>query len=86
MATTAHVARGYVHHIEHGRHRRSQRVAKTRDNALGTEGGLLAAWQAADIFERAAAVSASPDEFERFSAALANPRRTYAAVLEHLAY
>ncbi len=85
VGTAAHVARGYVHHIEHGRRWPTQRVAKALDTALGAEGALLAAWEAADILPRAVAVPADPDEFERFSAALANPRRTDAAVVEHLA-
>ena len=49
------------------------------------EAALRGAREAADVFERAVAVPVDPDEFERFNAALANPRRTDAAVVEHLA-
>ncbi|MGH3754189.1 MAG: helix-turn-helix domain-containing protein [Pseudonocardiaceae bacterium] len=85
VGTAAHVARGYVHHIEHGRRWPTQPVAKALDTALGAEGALLATWEAANILPRAVVEPADPDEFERFSAALANPRRTDAAVVEHLA-
>ncbi|HEV7449996.1 MAG TPA: helix-turn-helix transcriptional regulator [Pseudonocardiaceae bacterium] len=42
VATAAHVARGYVHHIEHGRRWPTQSVAKALDTALGADGALLA--------------------------------------------
>ncbi len=48
VARVAHVARGYVHHIEHGRRWPTQRVAKALDTALSADGALLAAWEAAD--------------------------------------
>jgi transcriptional regulator with XRE-family HTH domain len=65
VAGVAHVARGYVHHIEHGRRWPTQRVAEALDHALGADGGLLAAWEAAERAGRpdradiAAAVSTS---------------------------
>jgi len=49
VGTAAHGARGYVHHIEHGRRWPTQRVAK----ALDADGALLAAWEAANRVERA---------------------------------
>ncbi|MCA1673054.1 MAG: helix-turn-helix domain-containing protein, partial [Actinobacteria bacterium] len=62
VGTAAHIARGYVHHIEHGRRWPTQGVAKALDTALGAEGALLAAWEAADILPRAVAVPADHDE------------------------
>ncbi len=44
VAATAHVARGYVHHVEHGRRWPSRTVAAALDRALGTGGRLLATW------------------------------------------
>ncbi len=53
LGTAAHVARGYVHHIEHGRRWPTQRVAKALDKALDAGGALLAAWKAAGEVPRA---------------------------------
>jgi hypothetical protein len=47
-----------------------------------TDGELLAAWEAGEADRT---VSADLDEFERFTAALANPQRTDDAVVTHLA-
>jgi transcriptional regulator with XRE-family HTH domain len=43
VAIAAHVARGYVHHIEHGHRWPTQCVAKALDKALDAGGTLLAA-------------------------------------------
>lgn len=83
VAAGAHIVRGYVHHIERGHRWPTQRVAKALDTTLGADGALLAAWKAGEATARP--VPADPDEFERFSAALANPRRTDTAVVDHLA-
>jgi transcriptional regulator with XRE-family HTH domain len=48
VATAAHIARGYVHHIERGHRWPTQRVVKALDNALNAGGALLAAWEVAD--------------------------------------
>lgn len=48
VAAAAHVARGYVHHLEHGRRWPSHSVAEALDTALGANGVLLEMWQAAD--------------------------------------
>lgn len=48
VGRAAHVTRGYVHHIEHGRRWPTQRVAKALDTALGADGALLAVWEAAN--------------------------------------
>lgn len=45
VATAAHVARGYVHHIEHGHRRPSRTVARALDAAVGADGALVAIWQ-----------------------------------------
>ena len=82
LAGLAHASRGYLHHIERGRRWPTVGVARALDTALEARGALLAAW---DVGERAAVpVSADPDEFERFERALADPRRTDAAVVGHL--
>jgi transcriptional regulator with XRE-family HTH domain len=49
LGAAAHVARGYVHHIEHGRRWPSRSVAVALDSSLSAEGTLLAVWEAADI-------------------------------------
>ncbi len=48
VAATAHVARGYVHHVEHGHRWPSRPVAAALDRALGADGRLLAAWVTAE--------------------------------------
>lgn len=48
VATAAHVARGYVHHLEHGRRWPTRSVAELLDTALSADGALLAIWKAAD--------------------------------------
>lgn len=49
LGAAAHVARGYLHLIEHGRRWPSRSVAAALDSSLSAEGRLLAAWEAADI-------------------------------------
>ncbi|MGH3720994.1 MAG: helix-turn-helix domain-containing protein [Pseudonocardiaceae bacterium] len=85
VATAAHVARGYVHHIEHGRRWPTQRVATALDNALNAEGTLLAAWEMADALPGAASVPANPDSRERVALAARRPRRVDAATVCALA-
>lgn len=48
VATAAHVARGYVHHVEHGHRWPSRPVARALDAALGADGALLGVWTAGD--------------------------------------
>ncbi len=48
LAAQAHVNRGYVSHIEHGRRWPSRSVAAALDDALDARGVLLAAWTAGD--------------------------------------
>jgi hypothetical protein len=73
------VHRGYLHRLERGEHWPSITVVRTVDTVLGANGALLGIWEAADT------AVANPDDFERFERALATPRRTDAAVVEHLA-
>lgn len=44
VAAAAHVARGYVHNVEHGRRWPSAAVARALDTALEANGALLAVW------------------------------------------
>ena len=48
LGTAAHVARGYIHHLEHGRRWPSRTFAQALDRALDADGVLLDAWAAAD--------------------------------------
>lgn len=82
LADVAHVARGYVHHIEHGHRWPTAGVARALDTALAADGALAATWATADA--ATAPVPADPDECERFERALAHPRGTDVAVVEHL--
>ncbi|MGH4018153.1 MAG: helix-turn-helix domain-containing protein [Pseudonocardiaceae bacterium] len=81
LGAAAHIARGYIHHLEHGRRWPSRTFAKALDRALDADGALLDAWQAGDH----PAAMVDPDEFERFERALANPRRVDSTVVGHLA-
>ena len=85
VATAAHVARGYVHHIEHGHRWPTQPVAKALDDALDAGGALLAAWEVADALPRAAAVPADPEDRERVALAARHPRRVDTATVTALA-
>ncbi|MGH3839087.1 MAG: helix-turn-helix domain-containing protein [Pseudonocardiaceae bacterium] len=82
LAAKAHAHRGYISNVEHGHRWPSQSVALALDAALDAHGALLTAWE---IGEAAAVAIPTPDEFDRFERALAAPRRTDAAVVEHLA-
>ncbi|MGH3982967.1 MAG: helix-turn-helix domain-containing protein [Pseudonocardiaceae bacterium] len=48
LGAAAHLARGYIHHIEHGRRWPSCSVAAALDSALNANGALLAVWKGAD--------------------------------------
>lgn len=48
VAAAAHVARGYVHHVEHGRRWPTAGVARALDAALVAGGGLLDLWVAGE--------------------------------------
>lgn len=49
VAAAAHVARGYVHHIEHSHRWPSRSVAAALGSALNADGRLLDLWQAGDV-------------------------------------
>lgn len=85
VATAAHVARGYVHHLEHGRRWPTRGVAQALDNALEAGGTLLAAWEVADALPKAAAVPVAPEDRERVALATRHPRRVDAATVTALA-
>lgn len=48
VAAQAHVHRGYLHNVEHGRRWPTETVARALDAALAADGALLATWKAAD--------------------------------------
>jgi transcriptional regulator with XRE-family HTH domain len=52
VAASAHVARGYVHHLERGHRWPSPAVARALDAALDANGVLLAEWLAGDAAQR----------------------------------
>lgn len=81
LATKAHVHRGYLHNVEHGRRWPTAGVVQALDRALDADKALLATWEATN--EPPTLVD--PDEFDRFERALAAPQRTDTAVVEHLA-
>jgi transcriptional regulator with XRE-family HTH domain len=85
VAAAAHVARGYVHHIEHGRRWPTQGVVQALDNALDAGGALLAAWEVADVLPRAATVPVDPEDRQRVALAARHPRRVDAATVGALA-
>lgn len=64
VAAAAHVARGYVHHVEHGRRWPSRPVAAAHDRALGAGGRLLAAWVTAE----AEPPADDPNDFDELEA------------------
>jgi len=86
VAAVAHVARGYVHNIEHGRRWPTQGVVKALDGALDAGGALLAAWEVADALPKAAAAPAdSEDPKETTSAAMSGLDAATAEVGQALA-
>jgi transcriptional regulator with XRE-family HTH domain len=48
LAEKAHVHRGYLHNVEHGRRWPSEDVTRALDAALNADGALLATWDAAN--------------------------------------
>lgn len=52
LAAQAHVHRGYLHNVEHGRRWPGETVARALDAALDAEGMLLATWDAANRVPR----------------------------------
>lgn len=48
LARQAHVHRGYLHNVEHGRRWPGEAVTRALDSALDADGALLAAWEVAN--------------------------------------
>lgn len=48
LARQAHVHRGYLHNVEHGRRWPGEAVTRALDSALDADGTLLAAWEVAN--------------------------------------
>lgn len=67
VAAAAHVARGYVHRIEHGHRWPSHPVAAALDAALDADGSLLAAWADADV-EPPARLTSEPGDVAELEA------------------
>ena len=84
LGAAAHVARGYIHHLEHGRRWPSRTFVDALDRALGAEGVLLNAWTAADGHTHGPQ-PANPDDQERLALAAHNPRRVDEATVSALA-
>lgn len=85
VASAAHVARGYIHQVEHGRRWPTQRVAKALDAALDAGEALLATWEIGDALPRARAVPRDLEDRERVARAARHPRRVDAATVSALA-
>jgi len=83
LGTAAHVARGYIHHLEHGRRWPSRTFAQALDRALDADGVLLDAWAAADGRTHGPQL-ANPDDQERIALAAHNPRRVDEATVSAL--
>ena len=74
LGAAAHIARGYIHHLEHGRRWPSHTFVKALDGALDARGALMDAWAAAD--DRTPSVQlANPDDQERLALVARHPRR-----------
>lgn len=83
LGAAAHVARGYIHHLEHGRRWPSRTFVQALDRALDAEGALLDTWAAADGRTHGPQ-PASPDDQERLALAAHNPRRVDEATVSAL--
>lgn len=84
LGKAAHIARGYVHHLEHGRRWPSRTFVEALDRELLAAGALLDAWVAADALPRSPAPR-SPDDRERLALAADRPRRVDRAAVCALA-
>jgi transcriptional regulator with XRE-family HTH domain len=68
VADRAHVHRGYLHHVEHGRRWPTETVTRALDAALGADGALLATWRAADRVPRTRTDNGQPSELLELAA------------------
>lgn len=84
LGKAAHIARGYIHHLEHGRRWPSRTFVEALDRALQAQGALLDTWAAADGLPRGPALR-NPDDRERLALAADHPRRVDGATVSALA-
>jgi transcriptional regulator with XRE-family HTH domain len=84
LGAAAHIARGYIHHLQHGRRWPSRTIAKALDDALKAQGALLDTWAAADELPDGPTPQ-NPDDRERIVLASAHPRRVDDATVSALA-
>lgn len=68
LAAQAHVNRGYLHHVEHGRRWPTETVVRALDTALDADGTLIATWEAADQMPRAGTDDDQPTELLELAA------------------
>ncbi|MDQ4021550.1 MAG: helix-turn-helix domain-containing protein [Actinomycetota bacterium] len=67
LARQAHVHRGYLHNVEHGRRWPGEAVTRALDSALDADGALLAAWEVANRV-RVASTDERPTELLELAA------------------
>ncbi|MGH3915426.1 MAG: helix-turn-helix domain-containing protein, partial [Pseudonocardiaceae bacterium] len=84
LGTAAHIARSYIHHLEHGHRWPSHTFVKALDDALKARGSLLEAWTAATEPPDGQGPR-NPDDRERVALACAHPRRVDDATVSALA-
>jgi len=80
LGGAAHIARGYIHHLEHGRRWPSHTFVKALDGALHARGALLDAWAAADG-RTPSSRPANPNDQERLVLVAQHPRRVDSATV-----
>jgi len=83
LGRAAHVARGYIHHLEHGRRWPSHIFVKALDGALDARGALMDAWAAAHG-RTPSLQPANPDDQERLALVARHPRRVDSATVSAL--
>ncbi|MGH3978240.1 MAG: helix-turn-helix domain-containing protein [Pseudonocardiaceae bacterium] len=84
LGAAAHIARGYIHHLEHGRRWPSRTFVKALDSALDARGSLLDAWATAGG-RTPGLQPVNPDDRERLALAARHPRRVDDATVSALA-
>jgi transcriptional regulator with XRE-family HTH domain len=83
LGSAAHIARGYIHHLEHGRRWPSHTFVKALDRALDARGALLDAWAAANG-RTPSPQPADLDDQERLALVAQHPRRVDCATVSAL--
>ncbi|MGH3914009.1 MAG: helix-turn-helix domain-containing protein [Pseudonocardiaceae bacterium] len=82
LGKAAHIARGYIHHLEHGRRWPSRTFVEALDRALQADGALLDTWAAANDD---GPIPHDPDDRERLTLVVEHPRRVDGATVYALA-